>query len=250
VKVLHIASREIRSTFSAPLGWLVALGFLVLTGFVWVRWLTFYVRISEDMLADPYSSARVTLGEHLLGGFFHETAIVIMMLVPALSMRMYSEEIKQRTLELLLTSPISTAELVLGKFLGAVAVLALLLLGTLHGPLVLFAVASPDPGVVLGGYAGLLLMGSALLAMGGLASALTANQVVALVLSFSGGLLLYLLFGQSRSPDDLSAQISVLGHLSELLQGKVQLSDVVYFLAFTGVFLFATHQRMESFRWR
>lgn len=250
MKVLHIAAREIRATFSAPLGWLVLLGFLVLNGFMWIQWVEYYVRVSEDMLADPYGSAALTLGEHLLGSYFHETAIIVLMLMPALSMRMYAEEIKQRSIELLLTSPITTAELVLGKFLGGVGVLALLLAGTAFGPLVLFTVAEPDPGIVFGGYLALFLLGSALLALGGLASALTANQVVALVLSFAASLLLYLLVGVATTPDDLVMQISVLGHLGDFVQGKLQLSDVVYFLAFTGVFLFATHQRMESFRWR
>lgn len=250
MKILHIAARELKATFSGPLGWIVAFGFLVLNGFMWTQWLVYYVRVSEDMLADPYATASLSLGEHLLGGYFHELAIVVMMIMPALSMRLYAEEIKQRTLELLLTSPLSTAEIVLGKYLGVVAVLVLLLLGTIHGPLLLFAVASPDPGIVFGGYLALLLLGCALLALGGLASAWTANQVVALVVSFSASLLLYLSVGVAQSPDDLLMQVSVLGHLGDFIQGKLQLSDVVYFVAFTAVFLFATYQRMESFRWR
>jgi len=250
VNVIHIASREFRSTFSSAVGWLVALGFLTLTGVFWTAMLQSYVVQGEDLVFDPYGASQLNLTDWLLSPFFGNVAVVLMMLIPGLSMRMYAEEIKQRTLELLLTSPVSTLEIVLGKFLGAVAVVVVLLLGTLSGPLVLWTLASPDTGVVLSGYLGLLALASALLALGSFASSLTSSQVTALVLSFAAALGLLVLSWVSRDPSDIWAQISVMGHLDSMLKGEIKLSDLAYFAGFTFVFLFATHQRMESFRWK
>jgi ABC-2 type transport system permease protein len=209
-----------------------------------------YVVQGEDLVFDPYGASQLNLTDWLLAPWFGNVAIVLILLAPALSMRLFSEELKQRTLELLLTSPVSTLEIVLGKFLGALLVVVVLLAGTLTGPLLLWVFATPDPGVVASGYLGLLALSAALLALGAFTSSLTSNQVVALVLSFAPALALLILSWVSRAPDDLASRISLMGHLQSLIQGEVKLSDLVYFAAFTFVFLFATHQRMESFRWK
>jgi ABC-2 type transport system permease protein len=149
-----------------------------------------------------------------------------------------------------MTSPVSTLEIVLGKFLGAIAFVALMLLGTVQFPLGLLEWGSPDAGVVAGGYLGLLLLGASLLSLGMLASALTANQIVASVTSFAVALGLLVVSWGSQDPHDWYAKVSILTHLEDLTRGAVKLSDLAYYVAFTGFFLFATHQRMESFRWR
>ncbi|MEQ1570704.1 MAG: ABC transporter permease subunit [Myxococcota bacterium] len=249
MNVVHIATREFRSTFSTAIGWLIAAGFFTLTGFFWTAMVQAYVVQGEDLVFDPYGASQLNLTDWLLTPFFGNVAVVLMLLIPGLSMRMYAEEIKQRTLELLLTSPVSTLEIVVGKWVGALWVVAVLLAGTMVGPLVLYGFATPDPGVIAGGYLGLFALAASLLAMGGFASSFTANQVVALVLSFAAALGLLVLSWLSRDPTDLWAQISIISHLDGLMKGEVKLSDLVYFGAFTFVFLFATHQRMESFRW-
>jgi ABC-2 type transport system permease protein len=250
MNVLHIAVRELKSAFSSAVGWLVLCGWLLVTGLFWISMVQNYVVQSQDLVFNPYAGSELRLADYLLGPFFGNCAVLLIMVIPAISMRLFAEEVKQRTLELLLTSPISTLDIVLGKFLGAFSIVILMLLGTLHGPAALYLWASPDPGPILGGYAGLALLGSALLSLGLFASACTANQIVAMVATFAGALALLSMQWMSRDPSDLMAQISILGHLNDLLQGAVKLSDVVYYLAFTGLFLFATHQRMESYRWK
>jgi ABC-2 type transport system permease protein len=249
VNVLHIAWREVKSVFTSGIGWLVAFSFLVLTGVFWTAMVQSYVLQGEDLVFDPYGAQQLNLTDWLLSPFFGNVAVVLMFVTPALSMRLYSEEIKQRTLELLLTSPVTSFEIVLGKFLGALAVLAILLAGTASGPLVLFGLATPDWGVVAAGYLGLLTLGAALLALGSFTSSLTSNQIVALVWAFGASLVLFILSWMQRDPTDAWAQISLLNHLESLFKGEIKLSDLVYFAGFTFVFLFATHQRMESFRW-
>lgn len=250
MNALHIAWRELRATFTTAIGWMVLCGWLLISGLFWVLMVQNYVVESQNLVFNPYAAGQLTLTDYLLVPFFGNCAVILIMVAPALSMRLFSEEIKQRTLELLLTSPIRTVEIVLGKFLGGVGVVSLMLLATLHVPLGLAQWGDPDWGVVAGGYLALLLLSSALIAMGMLFSAMTANQVVALILTFASALGLLVLEWGSRDPDDWMAQLSVMTHMTDLMRGALRVSDVVYYLGFTGFFLFATHQRMESFRWR
>lgn len=250
MNVLHIAWRELRATFTTAVGWLVLCGWLLLTGVMWILLVLNYVQQSSDLVFNPYGAQSMDLGAYLLAPFFGNSTILLMIVVPALSMRLFSEELKERTLELLMTSPVSTIEIVLGKFLGALGFVVLMLAGTVQFPLGLMVWGSPDPGVVAGCYLGLLLLSSALLSLGMFASSLTANQVVALVLSVAAALALVFVSWGSQSPDDWAAKVSIAMHFDDMMRGAIKLSDVTYYLVFTAFFLFATHQRTESFRWR
>lgn len=244
-----IAWREVRALFATPIGWLVLCGWLLLSGLFWVSMVEGYVLQSRDLVYNPYGASQLTITDHLLGPFFGNCAVVLLMLTPALSMRLVSEEVKQRTLELLLTSPVSTWEIVIGKYLGAMFAILILLIGTVHAPIMLAQWADPDPGALAGGYAGLVLLSAATVAIGLLASAVSANQIVALVLSFAASLSMLALSWLAEDPDGALAQVSLVTHLADLFRGAVRLSDVTYFVALTALALFATHQRLESFRW-
>jgi ABC-2 type transport system permease protein len=251
MNILHIAVREFRATFSNPVGWLVLCGFLALTGVFWYAQLDFYVTESANLVFNPYGAPTMTISGHLLGPFFGNTLVVVLMVMPALTMRLFAEEIRQRTLELLLTSPVSTLEIVLGKFVGALGFVALMLAATSYAPLSLMAwTESLDWGVIGGGYLALFLLSAALVSLGMFASSITNSQMVALVLAFSGSLALYVLSWLGDGPDAWQAQLSVGSHVEDLLRGAIRASDLTYYGAFVGFFLFATHQRLESFRWR
>ncbi|MBA2321857.1 MAG: ABC transporter permease subunit [Deltaproteobacteria bacterium] len=251
MNVLHIAAREFRSTFGNPVGWLVLCGFLMLTGVFWYAQLDFYVTESANLVFNPYGAPTMTLAGYLLGPFFGNTLVVVLMVMPAVTMRLFAEEIRGRTLELLLTSPVSTLEIVLGKFLGALAFVTLMLAATAYAPLSLLVWTDTlDWGVVGGGYLALFLVSCALLSLGMFASSITNSQMVALVLAFSGSLALYVLSWLGDGPDAWQTQLSVGAHVEDLLRGALRLSDLTYYAAFVGFFLFATHQRLESFRWR
>jgi ABC-2 type transport system permease protein len=250
VNVLHIAYRELRATYTTAVGWLVLCGWLVVTGLFWIAGVTNYQIMSQEVMFDPYGGAGLNLVDQMLVPFFQNCAVMLMIVLPAVSMRLFAEEIKQHTLALLMTSPVSMLEIVLGKYAGALAVLGILLAGTLPGPLLLYVWVSPDPGVVASGYLGLFLLGAGLLAVGMLASAFTANQLLAFGASLAVGFALLVVSWLSRDPGDLFWQLSSLTHLTSLLEGAIKLSDLVYLLSFAGLFVFATWQRMESFRWR
>ncbi|MEZ4235305.1 MAG: ABC transporter permease [Myxococcota bacterium] len=249
MNVLHIALRELRATYTTAVGWLVLCGWLVITGLFWRSAVTNYVIESQGAGYNPYGES-MTLGSWVLGPYFGNCAVLLMMVLPAVSMRSFAEEHRQNTLPLLMTSPVSSLEITLGKYLGLLAVQALLLLGTLTGPLMLYVWSSPDPGVVFGGYLALFLLGAGILAVGMAASSLTSSQLVAFGISIAVVFALLAVGWLSSEPGDPMSHLSILSHLTGALEGAVKLSDVVYLVGFAAIFVFATWQRMESFRWQ
>jgi ABC-2 type transport system permease protein len=249
--VWHLSLREIRSAYTTVVGWLVLFGWLFLSGVFWYFSVFAYVEASQDLVYDPYRAAQLQLTTWLFAPYFGNCAVVLLMFAPMLSMRVFSEELRNRTLELLLTSPVSTADIVLGKYLGLLWNVVVLLGVSSVYPLMLLQWAKPDAGALAAGYLGLLLLGSSIVSLGMWVSSFTANQIVAAGGTFSLALALFVAdFGSQGDPDAWTSQVAILSHLSDLLRGEVRLSDLVYYLAFTGLCLFGTHQRVESFRWR
>ena len=249
MSVLHIAGREMAAAFRTPVGWLVLCGWLFVCGFFWSWSVEIYVVDSQDLVFNPYAGASLNLTDHLLVPYFTNLSVLLLFVLPAITMRSFAQERARRTLELLFTSPVSTAEIVLGKYLGAMGIAAVLLGVTLPYPLLLFFWGTPDPGVIAGGQLGLLLHAGLLAALGVLLSSITESQLTALVLTFSAGLVLMLADGRGGDPDAWTSHLSLANHLSSLLRGAVRLSDVAYFVLATAWCLVATHQRLESFRW-
>ncbi|MCB9673479.1 MAG: ABC transporter permease subunit [Alphaproteobacteria bacterium] len=249
MKVFWIARREIEAMFSTTIGWLVLTAYLLVTGVFWFAGVVAYVERSTDLVYNPYGAPEMQL-PMLVSEFFGSCSIVVLMIAPAISMRLFADELKQHTMELLFTSPVSVLEIVLGKYLGAMGFLAMLMLCTAHYPVSLALFGDPHlPSFALG-YATLLLMGSVLIAIGMVFSAYTSNQIVASVLTLGASLALFLVSVLADTPDDWQAKIALSSHLSELLTGIVRVSDLAYFVLLTLVALFVTHQRLESFRWR
>ncbi|MBT3221037.1 MAG: ABC transporter permease subunit [Proteobacteria bacterium] len=249
MNVIHIAFRELRAIFNTVVGWLILCGFLLITGVFWIALVENYVRESNNLVFNPWGAANMSLTDYLLLPFFGNCTVVLLMVAPALSMRLFSAEVKQRTLELLLTSPVSTLEIVLGKYLGAVGFVAVLLATTLHLPISLLYWAEPEPGVLIGGYLALLILSAALIAMGMMYSAMTSSQTVALVLCFATALALYIISWMGEGPDHWATHLSLATHAEDLMKGKLRLSDICYYAGFISFFLFFTHQRVESHRW-
>lgn len=247
--VLHIAWRELRATLSTGTAWAVTCLFLLITGGFWYLMVFNYVDQSQQLMFDPYGGPTLTLHEWLIGPWFSNQLVVLLLVGPAVSMRMFTEEYRQKTFELLLTSPIHTWEIVLGKYLGAMSFGALMLAFTLHVPLTLYSYADPDWGYFLGGYLMLMLVFSVVISVGLLASSYTESQMVALVAGVAAGLGLYMVGVLATDPDGVISQITMGTHTNDLLRGSLRLSDLAYFAMLTLFLLFATQQRLESFRW-
>lgn len=247
--VIAIAGRDLRALFATATGWLVLGGFLLLAGVFWIALLEGYVARSQDAIFDPYAAVRSNLTDHLLGPFFGNLTLLLVVVGPAVTMRSFADEVRLHTVELLATAPLHAWQIALGKLLGAWAFVALALLAILWMPLSLYAWASPDPGAIFGGGLAVLLFGLAVCALGTLASSLTDSALVALVLSFSATLALWVAGRIDPDPTSLPSQLSLSQHLVDLVRGAVRLSDVAYFLLLAAWATFATWQRVEAWRY-
>ncbi|MCY4626161.1 MAG: ABC transporter permease subunit, partial [Acidobacteria bacterium] len=181
------------------------------------------------------------------------TAILVLFLLPLLSMRTVSEEIRSGTMELLLTAPITDGQIVFGKFLAAFALYGgMLALTGLHLG-VLFWFSQPEVAPVLAAYLGLLLLGAGLLALGLFFSSLTRNQIVAGLLTFGALLVLWLVeFAGARGGElgRILAYLSVTGHMEGFARGVITTRDLVFYLSFAAFWLFLARESVRSRRWR
>jgi ABC-2 type transport system permease protein len=233
--VIAIARRELMSYYGSFLFYVVTAAFLVITGFFFAVTVAF----SRSAQVAP----------------LFQTMYTIMLLVaPILTMRLLAEEQRTGTIELLLTSPVRDAELVLGKFLAGLGLLVSMLVLTGFYPLLLALYGNPDRGGIIGGYLGALLFGGLAIAVGLFTSSLTQNQIVAAVLSFAILLLLWVIDGLGSLVGgivgSIATYLAVFTHFSDMTRGIVDTKDVVYFLTVIVGALFFTTWSVETRRWR
>lgn len=249
-----IARRELGAYFSTAVGWLSLLSFLVLTGFFFASMVSFYSLQSTEAAFNPMMAEPLDLDQYLVAPFYANMAVILLFVCPGLTMRLFAEDQRQGSLDLLLTSPVPSWQVVVGKYLGAFGFVVVMLLSTAHYPLILMWLGTPDLGVLACSVLGVLLLAGAFLAVGLLASSLTENQVVALLLSFGMLLLLWVVAwadpAASSGWQKVLAYLSIMNHLEQLTRGLLHTKDVVYYLSFIGFFLFATTQRLEVMKWR
>jgi len=230
--VRAIAKKEFRDAFVSPVAYAYLVVFLAFTNWFFFR--AFFV-----------------LGEATMRGFFNLLPWTLVFLLPALTMRMWSEESKFGTLEVLLTWPVREREAVLGKFLGGLGLLAVSLAGTLPIAFTVFVLGSPDRGPVLAGYLGLLFFGAAGLAVGSYASALTENQIVAYVAGVAMTFALFVAgedFVVVAAPAALAPLLAGAGlgaHYWSIGRGVIDSRDLLYFAAVIFFFLYLTTRRLQ-----
>ena len=231
-----VAFKEIQIYFSSPVAYIVALIFMALSGFFFVR-----------DLGNPFPEAS-------LSNFFQGATFLLIPLAPALTMRLLAEEQKLGTIELLLTSPVRDWEVILGKYLASFVFLLFLLSLTSYYVILLLVFASPDPGPVYSGYLGLILYGAAALSVGILTSTLTSNQIIAAVV---GTGILVVLYATSFIGDVVTGvwatifnQLGFTSHFNDFDRGIIDSTHIVYFVTVTALFLFLSIRALESRRWR
>lgn len=230
--VMTLFRRELASYFATPLAYVFTVIFLALTGVFTFYLGGFYERGQADLTA-----------------FFTFHPWLYLLLVPAIAMRLWAEERKSGTIELLLTLPVTMWQVVLGKFLAAWAFLAIALGLTFPMWVTVNYLGDPDNGVILAGYIGSLMMAGGYLAIGACMSALTRNQVIAFIaalvvcLLFTlSGFHLVLDFFRGWAPDgfvDLIASLSFLTHFQSISRGVLDLRDLLYFVLMIGAWLYA-----------
>jgi ABC-2 type transport system permease protein len=196
----------------------------------------------------------VNVNERMIRGVLQNAAVIILFVMPMITMRTYSEEKRSGTIELLLTSPLTDVQIILGKFLGAMALFATMLLVTSIDIAILFRLGNPEWKPVLAGYLGLLLMGGCFIAIGLLISSLTKNQIVAGFMTFAVFLMLWVInwMGESSGPTTraILSFLSITDHLDDFTRGIIDTKHIVYYLSFITFGLFLTAKSVDSERWR
>ncbi|MBI5507714.1 MAG: ABC transporter permease subunit [Deltaproteobacteria bacterium] len=225
--VITIAKRELKSYFDSPIAYIVIVAFLAVAG--WMYFSALFLQGRADMRSffqpSPFSPT-----------------MLLVILAPAVTMRLIAEERKTGTIELLTTMPITDAEVIAGKFLAALGLIVVALGVTLFYPITVAAVGKLDWGPVVSGYLGIFLFSAALIAVGLLCSTFTRNQIVAFIVAFLVSAVLYFVFWlQFFLPEFLAPiveYLSVSFHLDNLSRGVIDTRDVLYYLSVTAAALF------------
>lgn len=251
--VLAICRKELGSYFSSPIAYLLLAIFGVLFGYFFYAATAFFSLSSMEMQMSGRSMP-MNINQQVIGPLLGNISVVELFLLPLISMRLFAEEKRQGTMELLLTSPVRDWEIVLGKFLGAMLMYAALLALSMLDIAMLFAYGNPAWQPILAGYLGLLLQGGCLLAIGTYISTTTRNQIVAGGATFAVCLLLWVLSWMTELEQTVTSKVvaycSVLTHFEPFSKGIIDTKDVIFYLSLTFFGLFMTSRSLESLRWR
>ena len=253
MNIWTICRRELSSYFRSPIAYGVMGFFALVSGYFFYAAVVFFVQRSLET-AMMGQSAPMNVDEWVVRNVLSNVSVVCLFLIPMMTMRLFAEEKRSGTIELLLTSPLHNLEIILGKWLAAVILYASLLGLSLINMLTLYAYGTPDWRPMMVGYLGLLLQGGCLLAIGTFVSTCTKNQIVAGVATFAVCLLLWVLdwvsaFDQSALGKILS-YLSVVSHFESFGRGVLDSKDLVYYVSMIVLGLFLTARSMESLRWR
>ena len=253
MNTLTIFRKELISYFRSPIAYGVMAFFALISGYFFYVAVVYFVQmgIQSAMMGQ---SQPMNVNESVIRPLFSNISVIGLFVIPMITMRLFAEEKRTGTIELLVTSPITDWEIILGKWLAALALYAAILAVTFLSMITLFVYGQPDWRPVVVGYLGLLLQGGCLLAIGTFISTCTRNQIVAGVAGFSVCLLLWVLDWVSSFQDSATAKVvaymSVLQHFDSFAKGVLDSKDIVYYLSAIFIGLFLTGRALESLRWR
>lgn len=233
--MLAVFKRDLRAYFTSPIGYVFIAVFLVISN------LFFYIYNILQQTSD-------------LTGLFANLLFILSFIIPILTMRLFSEELRQKTDQLLLTAPVSIGSVVVGKYLACLAVFVISMLCTLTWPLIIAMYGHPALYTIVGNYAGLFFAAAAFIAIGLFISALTESQIVAAIVTFAVYLGLYMLSSLASSVKSdflrvVISWVSVFSRYNHFALGLFALDDIVYYVSLTGIFLFLTGRVLERKRW-
>ena len=241
-----IAAKELRSLFLSPLAWTILAVVEFILAYLFLSSIDAYSLIQPRLQALPNAPG---ITELIVGPLFGNAAIVLLLVIPLLSMRTLAEEHRSGTISLLLSAPASMTEIVIGKYLGLIAFLAILIGLLALMPLSLYAGGSLDLGRYAAALLSIGLLTAAFAAVGLFMSTLTRQPVIAAITTFGALLLLWILdWSSDQTGHALISQLSLLKHYQPLLNGLLRTSDIVFFLAFIAVFLALSIRRLDNQR--
>jgi ABC-2 type transport system permease protein len=232
---LTVAKREIRTYFNSPIAYIVITVFMLLSGYLFFS--SLFIERQAEMRA-----------------YFNLMPLLLSFIVPAMAMRLIAEEKGSGSLEMLITMPVRDWQVIVGKFLAGMALLAAMVGLTLFYAVTVMLVGPLDRGPAIGGYVGILLVGGAYMAIGVMASTLTRNQIVAFIIGFAISFSLYLFYRlvpfMPESLRPMLAYLSVESHFDGMSRGIIDSRDVVYYLSVMVVSLVIATVSLESRKWK
>lgn len=232
-QIRAIIRKELREYFDSPLAYIFLTVFLVATSWLFMR--GFFL-----------------INEVSMRGYFSLLPWIFLLLIPAVTMRLWAEEKKSGTLEILLTSPITEWQMVLGKFFASFIFLVIAILLSLNLPIIMSIIGNPDGGMIFTGYIGAVLMGGAYLSIGLWASSISKNQIIAFILAvFVTFILLMLgspmvLYSVSQSFSPLLRYLSLGGHFESIMRGVIDSRDIIYYLLVISFFLYLNARNLAK----
>jgi ABC-2 type transport system permease protein len=250
--ILAIVRKEWRGYFASPVGYVVIGMYALVFGYFYTVYLSWFLR--QSMQGPQMGGGPMNVNQQMIRGVFDNSMVIFLFVVPLITMRAYAEEKRSGTIELLMTSPITDFQIVMGKFLGAMSLYGAMLGITLIHIAVLFAYGNPEWKPILTGYLGLVLLGGCFVSVGLFFSSLTKNQIVAGMFTFVVLLLLWVIswIGNFAGPtvERLTSYLSLTSHVDDFLRGVVDSQHIVYYLSFITFGLFLTAKAVDSERWR
>ena len=249
-----IAKRDLGSFFNSPIFYVVTTVFLIIYSFIFFNILNFFSFQSFQARQLQAMGMNLNLNEMVIEPSLQNMSVILLMIIPIITMRSFADEKKMKTFRLLLSSPVHLREIILGKFLACMIVVAVMISISSYSVGFLFLLGEPEPGPIVTGYLGILLMAGCFVSVGIFASSLTDNQIVAAVLTFGFSLFMWIIGWSAQAAGSTTGQVlqylSIVDHLERFLKGLVNTSDLVYFLSVILFNLFLCHRVLDSNRWR
>lgn len=257
-QTLAIMKKEWRSYFYSPVGYIIIALFVILTGVFYYLYLNTFVQmcVQASFYEMQYRGFKQSLNinYHMIRPFVYNVAIISLFILPLISMRLFSEEKRQGTIELLFTVPVHINQIVLGKFLAGLSFYAILLLAPLFYILLLFFFGNPELGQIFVAFAGLIFLGSVIIGWGLFISTMTENQIVSATATFALSLLLWIIgWGASYSGKMIGSvleYLSVINHFEDFSKGVLDTQHIAYYLLISFLGLYLAKFSLESTRWR
>jgi ABC-2 type transport system permease protein len=253
---LTIAGKELEGYFLQPVADVVLTVFLLLGGWFFFSMLRQFDEMIQlaQMMGQTASLDQMNLNTRVIDPLLHDLSIVLVIVMPALTMRVFAEEKRTGTYELLLTAPIRTGEIVAGKFIAAASFTLIMVALAWIFHLILMIFGDPEVGVMFAGYVALALLALSFVAVGIFTSSLTSNQIIAAISSFGILILLYVISWPAEAGGgviwEILKYLSLPDHFSTMVRGVIDTSDLVFFLSAILLALFLTQRSVESARWR
>jgi ABC-2 type transport system permease protein len=252
--VIAIAQKELKSYFASPIAYIVIGLFALLYGYFYYALLSYFVRQSMQMGQFGGGPQSVNINQMMIRGLLQNVLILVLFLMPMVTMRTYAEEKRSGTIELLLTSPLTDFQIIMGKFLGALALWAVMLAVSWIHIVLLFVYGNPEWKPIVTAYLGLLLFGACFISVGLFISSLTKNQIVAGMVTFAVFLMLWIInwIGSFSGPtmNELTNYLSIVDHFDDFAKGVIDTTHLIYYLSVITFGLFLTAKSVDSERWR